>query len=813
LAADRAAPSGRTLEGELARPRDGDARYPPALVPGDVEPRARSLAEITPEQHSPAREHEPVTTALSIPPKSASQALPEGALLLDLLGVSYVHVRTREGGDLYVVADALSFVEHLQPENWLEHDWFAAHSERLRGTSAVYAVPTKPVRGERIDLVMKYCRVGQYVPFETLQHDVVAEFNGPFEEFSLLEETRRSTRGTLRAPIVLQSPLAIYVPPERLQLWQTGRSEATIASKIARYPGVAIDILRDYILIYRWLEGCDALQAHEKGLLTEPEMEQLTLRATSELEDRGYRVLDMKPHHVIVRRDPQGGLRRRATDGELDYGLIDFELLERTPEHQAEVRELRQQDHLRRQRPVDSASTQAASPPLPAHLASSDVFGVEYTFGRVESTGGALWVVGSDPALFDYFLPERWRQTPHIQLDPQHSTFYTRSKDAIQLVWKVSRVGEPQCLECTDASAMMALEHGVNSPFEDVALAAWLRRGGVLADAPYAIYMTGHDSGLEHRTLDWRRYRSHEHLRTPNGESALRPERNYITLWSFGGGPEIAREYQDSCSRALNGEQALARQLLTLAELTALLEEKRSHIEATGITVLKLLPRQILLSLDSQGALLRDASGHLEMRLCSFDFLKLPAAVAGHATDVAPFVPPGVLEYGAVSATTDLHALLSSNRDVVVANTFRRVRASGAPHYAAQSDEEVHRRIGHLMTALLESTESASKRRHAFVDHMRRIAEHRIREGFSVAEVQLQLGCLQEEAWTLCAGKVSDRDDLLRCLTSITSIVSQAKDELALLFLERKHPVGDASGVAHTEFQSLFGEHGPAPAR
>ncbi len=594
------------------------------------------------------------------------------------------------------------------------------------------------------------------------------------------------------------------------------------------------DILRDYILIYQWLEGLDAVQAHEIGLLTELEMEQLTLRAIRELADRGYRVLDMKPHHIIVRQSNDGMLARRASDGELSYGLVDFELLERTPEHQAEVREVRRRDHVRRQRSASSSSSahsahsaqavQAepaelaelallvdAIAPLPAHLARSEVFGVGYTFGRVESTGGALWVVGHDPALFDYFVPERWRQTPHIQLDAQHSTFYTRSKDAVQIVWKVSRVGEPQCLDGTDPSAVLAMQHGVNSPFEDVALAWLLRRGGVLADAPYAIYMTGHDSHLEHRTLDWRRYRSHEQVLTPTGEAALRPERNYVTLWSFGGCSEIGREYlDDTCSRALNGDQALARQLLTQAELGAVLDAERAQIEATGIEVLKLLPRQILISLDSQGRLVRDAEGRLEVRLCSFDFLKLPAAVARHATDVAPFVPPGVLEYGAASSGTDLHALLSANRETVVTNTLRRVLASGAPHYAVQSEDEVRRRIEHLMSALLESTESAAKRRHAFVDHMRRIAEHRIREGFSVAEVQLGLGCLREEAWSLCAEKIADRDDLLRCLTSITSIVSQAKDELALLFLERKHSAGDAERAGPAELQSLFAERGPA---
>lgn len=739
-----------------------------------------------------------VESASRVPPHSARQALPKDALLLELLGVSYVHLTTAEGGDLYLVTEALSAAEHLQPENWLERAWFDAHAKKLRGTSAVYDLSTRPVHGESVRLVVKYCRVGQHVPFQTLQHDVIAEFNGPFEEFSLLEEARRSTRG---APIELQSPLAIYVPPERMQLWQTGRSEATIASKIARYPGVAIDILRDYILVYRWLPGLDAADAHDAGLLGEAEMEQLTLRAIRELDDRGYRVLDMKPAHIIVQ--PDGAGLRRTADGELAYGLVDFELLERTPEHQAEVGALRQRELERA-----AASSTLEAPALPPHLAASRIFGVDYTFGRVESTGGALWVAGRDPTLFDYFLPERWRQTPHIQLDPQHSTFYTRSKDGLQIVWKVSRVGEPPSLDGTDPSAVLALEHGVNSPFEDVALASLLRRGGVMADAPYAIYMTGHDSRLEHRTRDWRRYRSHEHLLMPNGDFALRPARNYVTLWSFGGSTEVGREYQDACTRAMNGDQALSRSLISRAEMDAVLESKRAHIEATGIVVLKLLPHQILLSLDSQGRLLRDAHGRFEIRLCSFDFLKLPAAITG-VPEVAPFVPPGVRTYGPASTHTDLHALLASRRELLVTNTYRRVRASGAPHYATQPDEEVERRMSQLVSTLIEATESTAKRDHVFVDHMRRIAAQRIREGFSVAEVQLGLGCLQEEAWSLCADEIEDRQDLLRCLTSITSIISHAKDELGLLFLERKYPVGVEVAPTHHPLDDLLDDHRP----
>ena len=51
--------------------------------------------------------------------------------------------------------------------------------------------------------------------------------------------------------------------------------------------------------------------------------------------------------------------------------------------------------------------------PMPAHLKAINLLGVDYIVGHAESTGGLLWVVGRDPDLFNYFLPERWRRTPN----------------------------------------------------------------------------------------------------------------------------------------------------------------------------------------------------------------------------------------------------------------------------------------------------------------------------------------------------------------------------------------------------------------
>ena len=134
-----------------------------------------------------------------------------------------------------------------------------------------------------------------------------------------------------------------------------------------------------------------------------------TSLATHELLQKGYRVIDMKPAHIILRQGARQPLLRDR-HGQFAYALVDYELLERTPEHEQAVRASNRQlylEHMARRFEADAAG------PMPAHLRETNLMGVDYVFGRAESTGGLLWVVGKDPDLFNYFLPERWRRTPN----------------------------------------------------------------------------------------------------------------------------------------------------------------------------------------------------------------------------------------------------------------------------------------------------------------------------------------------------------------------------------------------------------------
>jgi hypothetical protein len=544
---------------------------------------------------------------------------------ISLLGVDYVHMKTLDGGDLYLTQMGLPFWQNLLPENWYAQEWFETKRERLEGTSTVYKVPTRRVNGVTLHLVVKWSRVGEGVPLDTFTFNkfIHAEFNSPFEEFSLLMELRKGEAGPEGIHMRTQKPLAIYMPSERLQLWQTGRSEDKIRAKIVRHPGVEIDILRQYVVLYGWVKGWDAVEAADHYQLQEREraefLARVTCLATHELWQKGYRVVDMKPAHIILRPDRNQALLRDR-NGQLVYALVDYELLERTPEHEQAVRSANRQmylKHMARRFEVDTAK------PLPAHLQATNIMGVDYIFGRAESTGGLLWVVGKDPDLFNYFLPERWRRTPKKKLSSHNQVFRTSTKDNINLVWRVSRMGEQPWLANPEVKQGAVHEHGFNSPFEEFAFALALSREGVKTIYPRAIYMTGSNRETDQPVADERRFVALAHLLTPDGEVILQKGRNYITIWGFWNGPDELLAAQDSHHYiAMNAKYACANNLISEKVMEELMQSKAAKLAQWGLEDLNLKPDHLLISFDSQKKLLRDSTGKPEVRLCNFELVR-----------------------------------------------------------------------------------------------------------------------------------------------------------------------------------------------
>jgi hypothetical protein len=273
----------------------------------------------------------------------------------------------------------------------------------------------------------------------------------------------------------------------------------------------------------------------------------------------------------------------------------------------------------------DGADTSAGS--LPANLAAVSILGVDYVHGRVESTGGMLWVVGRDPGLFDYFLPERWRTTPHIRLFDNHETHFTTSKDNVRFVWKVSRVGEPPEVAAFGVDGFRVLAHGFNSPFEEVAIARWLSRRGIPTILPRAVYRTGHRSDLDESLFDPSRYKTHSGFHTLDGEPALETRRNYITVWDYWNGPEPTDADGDTpVAKSVNATQAVERGLLDHQESLDLVAEFNERLSRQGVEALRLLPEHILLSIDADQGLARDEKDRPISCLCNFQYLRLPTA-------------------------------------------------------------------------------------------------------------------------------------------------------------------------------------------
>jgi hypothetical protein len=271
-----------------------------------------------------------------------------------------------------------------------------------------------------------------------------------------------------------------------------------------------------------------------------------------------------------------------------------------------------------------------AAAPLPAHLHAVNFLGVDYIFGRAESTGGMLWVAGKDPDLFNYFLPERWRRTPKKKLSSRNEVFSTRTKDNINLIWKVSRMGDPPWLSNPEANKPAAREYGFNSPFEEFAFALELSRQGVKTVYPRAIYMTGHKRESGRQDADERRYAALAHLRTPDGEPLVRKEYDYITIWGFWNGPdELLAADDGQYYHAVNAQRAFANKTISQEALKELMQLKAERLARFGFEDLNPKPDHLLVSFDAGEKMVIGSLGKPEVRLCNFELIRRrPAAAA-----------------------------------------------------------------------------------------------------------------------------------------------------------------------------------------
>jgi len=423
--------------------------------------------------------------------------------LVKILGVEYAHIKLRNHEDIYVTAIGLPYVEILKPDNfWTDKEWFDQNSEKLSGTSSVYKVRTKAIKGQYLDIVFKWNRMGQEIPgYGDSEALMCAEFNSPFEEFSLVFELRKSMRSFTKN-VFIQNPLAIFVPSEPLELWQVGRKEYKMKPKIDSHEEIALDMFRSYAVMYEWIPGMDVNQAFCKKIFEEDYANALTIEAMKIMETNGFVVKDHKPQHVIVNPNTDGALITEKSGGAA-FSIIDFELLERTRDNEEKVKKDKRLEYLRRQK--DRFQIELL-PKFHPYLHDVNIFNVDYVYGHVESTKGRLWVLGRDPFLYDYFLPERWENIPKTKISVFNKMYYTVTKDDIHLAWKSSKVGVVPDMDPFKEEEKNILDYGYNSPFEEAAIAIELSRKGIPTIYPRAVYMSSTETEISENLRDNSRY-------------------------------------------------------------------------------------------------------------------------------------------------------------------------------------------------------------------------------------------------------------------------------------------------------------------
>jgi hypothetical protein len=549
--------------------------------------------------------------------------------LVTVLGVKYLHLRVQDGTDLYVTEYGIPFTRCLLPENhWADVNWMKQQGVRLPGTSALFRVTTKDVDGRARDIVVKWNRMGQDIPGGTRSSDASAEFNSPFMEFSLVIEMRNSH---LESPgrVFTHKPLAIYVPRKFVKGEQLGRRRYKMDAIQRSHEEIPIDWNRNYAVIYEWLKGIDAVQACREGLLDKDSMTLLVDRCQADLDHKGFAVSDNKPHHIIVRPTPDKQLVKDRA-GRTLYGLVDFELLKRTPQREETFRAKKRQEYLIRQ-----ARRFEPRQDFPEELTPVSIMGVDYVYGQVESTGGSLWVVGRDPMLFDYFLPEKWRRTPRTKISASQQVYETITKDNIHLVWRVSRVGQIPDADPFVRRERQILDYGYNSPFEEFSIAMKLSRRGIETTYPRAIYMTGHRSSVSLSLVDNSRYTSHGELRTPDNHVLLSRQHEYVTIWGYWNGPDETLAAKDEeVYKGIDALAAYREGRLTQRDYVRVMRAAKRRLSAAGVEDLSLRGNHLLLSIDREQKLAVDDRNMLLMRICNFELLrKLEQTPEGELAD------------------------------------------------------------------------------------------------------------------------------------------------------------------------------------
>jgi hypothetical protein len=261
--------------------------------------------------------------------------------------------------------------------------------------------------------------------------------------------------------------------------------------------------------------------------------------------------------------------------------------------------------------------------PKPESKKNKEIFGVPYIEGKIESSGGYLWVAGNNEQLFDYFLPEKWQTTPRRRLNRLGISFYTESKDGIPLVIKTSRVGELPPFNPLHREEKKLLAYGYNSPFEEASIADNILKSGLPAARLLAIYLMNQEITISDYLHDDSRYFSHAALSTRGGEPLLLHDRQYLTIWQYwqGSDQQMMISPQPPFT-PVSLDEAFLTGLVDSQGLESILRFAILKLGSRGYRDLQPKPTHLILARDRDGSLIRDETGIPVFRFSNFSLIQ-----------------------------------------------------------------------------------------------------------------------------------------------------------------------------------------------
>jgi hypothetical protein len=132
--------------------------------------------------------------------------------------------------------------------------------------------------------------------------------------------------------------------------------------------------------------------------------------------------------------------------------------------------------------------------------------------------------------------------------------------------------------------------------------------------------MTG--SAKEEPSIDRRKYESHKAILDSDGNPILSEDHNYITIRGYYNGPdEWVSKHEGELLTPVDLNKAVRKKIISDAQCGLLLEKVIARLRKAGYDGSLLKPNDLLIAIDSQGAIMKDESGEPDAIICNFEVL------------------------------------------------------------------------------------------------------------------------------------------------------------------------------------------------